>query len=334
VPARPNQVAAVQVGPLIRLTWGAPHLDLREGSDSAVTRADVYRLRQTRDQAPITVGDEFEEAADIVGFLDRDEIVDRLKKGDTLSYDDRLDLGQAALLSNTRFQYAVRYVDRRGRPQLFSNMVSVEPVPGIAKPPTALAAAQGQDQITLTWTPPDANIDGTSPAQVVGYNVYRAKPSAERFDRPLNDRPLAEPRFTDRNFFYQTPYVYVVRSVSQAPDQLVESTDSERLELTPRDTFAPAAPTNVTVASAGGVVSLFWPTNAETDVVGYYVYRTTGEAAAGSTWTKLTDKPVTRTTYRDDRVSVGSRYAYRVTAVDRFGNESPPSNVASETAGP
>src|SRR5215470_19006087 len=68
-PTRPNQLAAVQVGPLIRLTWSAPHLDLREKKDAAVRRADVYRLRQARDEAPVAFGDAFEDAADIVGFL-------------------------------------------------------------------------------------------------------------------------------------------------------------------------------------------------------------------------------------------------------------------------
>jgi hypothetical protein len=333
-PTRPSAIAAVQVGPLIRLSWSAPHLDLREGKDTAVRRADVYRLRRSRDQAAVAFADAFEEAADVVGFIDYDALKTQLKGGDSLTFEDRLDLSQSALLSNTRFQYAVRYVDARGRPQSFSNIVSVEPVPGIARPPTALAVRQQQDQVILSWTPPSENIDGSVPAQVIGYNVYRAKPNADRFDRPINDRLLTDPTFVDRNFLYQTPYVYVVRSVSQGPDQSVESTDSERFAVTPRDTFAPSAPTSVTVASAGGVVSLFWPTNPESDVVGYFVYRADGDASSGSTWAKLADRPVTRTTYRDDRVRVGSRYSYRVTAVDRFGNESQPSNVASETASP
>lgn len=331
-PTRPSQLRAAQIGPSIRLAWAAPNLDLREKNDSAVRRADVYRLRQTRDQAPVAFGDEFEEAADIVGFLDYAELKKQLASGSTLVFEDQLDLAQASLLSNTRFQYAVRYVDARGRVQSFSNIVSVEPVPGIARPPSDVAIAQKQDQIVVTWTPPVENIDGSIPAQVIGYNVYRSKPNAERFDRPLNDRPLTDPTFVDRNFLYQTPYVYVVRSVSQGPDQVVESTDSERREVTPRDTFAPAAPTNVTIASAGGVVSLFWPTNSESDVVGYFVYRADGDAPSTATFARITDKPVTRTTYRDDRVRIGARYTYRLTAVDRFGNESQPSAVVSETA--
>lgn len=331
---RPSQVTATQVGSTIRVAWLAPRLDLRDGVETAVRRADVYRLRQSRDATPVAFPGDFEAAADLVGFIDAESLKTQLRAGDTVTFDDPLDPGQSALLTNTRFQYAVRYVDGRGRPQLLSNIASIEPVPGIARPPSALAAAQAQDQVTLTWTPPAENVDGSVPAQVVGYNVYRVKPNAERLGRPINDRLVIETRFVDRNFNYLTAYVYVVRSVSQAPDASVESGDSERLEITPRDTFAPAAPASVTVASAGGVVSLFWPTNAEGDVAGYFISRTDGDPTATSTWTRLTDKPVTRTTFRDEKVRLGSRYGYRITAVDRYGNESPPSASVAETASP
>lgn len=331
-PVRPNQVTALQVGSTIRVSWLAPRLDLREDVSTAVRRADVYRLRQGRNETPVAFATEFELAADLIGFVDYDGLKSQLSTGDSVAFDDPLDPKQSALLSNTRFQYAVRYIDGRGRPQLLSNIVGIEPVPGIARPPTAIAVAQAQDEVTLTWVPPTENVDGTVPAQVVGYNIYRAKPNAERLGRPLNDRIVTETRFVDRRFTYLTPYVYVVRSVSQAPDASVESSESERLAVTPRDTFAPIAPSNVTVASAGGVVSLFWPTNTEADVVGYVIQRTDGDPSDGSTWTKLTDKPINRTTFRDDKVRLGSRYAYRIVAVDRYGNESPSSAAVSETA--
>lgn len=320
----------MQVGPVIRLTWAAPRLDLREDEPSATRRADVYRLRQERSAPPTTLGVEFEEVADIIGFLDFETLKKQVTGDGRIVFEDRLDLSQSAVLTNTRFEYAVRFVDGRGRPLPFSNIVSIEPVPGIARPPADIAARQEQDAVVLTWTPPAENIDGTAPAQVIGYNVYRAKPAAEQLGRPLNDRPLTDPSFVDRNFLYLTPYVYVVRSVSQGPDTTVESADSERLELTPRDTFAPSKPTNLTVASAGGVVSLFWPTNPEGDVVGYNVYRAEGDASGQ--FKKITDRPVTRATFRDEKVRNGARYAYRITAVDRYGNESPPSDPVVETA--
>jgi hypothetical protein len=333
VAARPGPLVAVQVGDSIRLSWSAPNLDLREKEGSSIQRADVLRLRQLRDTGPITAPDEFEESSDVAGYLSYDTLKQQLTGSDRLVYEDRLDLAQPATLSNTRFQYAVRFVDRRGRQLPLSNIVAIEPVPGIAKPPSSLAFGESQDRVVITWTPPTENIDGT-PAQVVGFNVYRAKPNAERFGRPLNDKPLSEPRFEDVNFLYLTPYVYVVRSVSQGPESQVESVDSERLTVTPRDAFPPSAPQSLTVASAGGAVSLFWPSNSERDVVGYNVYRAEGDGGASAQWVRLTQSVLPRTTFKDDRVRVGTRYSYRITAMDRYGNESRPSDVASDTASP
>jgi hypothetical protein len=333
VAARPGPLVVVQVGDGIRLTWSAPNLDLREKEASSILRADVLRLRQSRDTQPVTAPDEFEESSDIAGYISYDRLKDQLSGSDRLIYEDRLDLAQPASLSNTRFEYAVRFVDRRGRQLPLSNIVAIEPVPGIAKPPSGLAFTEEQDKVALTWAPPSENIDGT-PAQVVGYNVYRAKPNAGRFGRPLNDKPLADPHYEDVNFLYLTPYVYVVRSVSQGPESQVESVDSERLTVTPRDAFPPAAPMNLTVASAGGAVSLFWPSNTERDVVGYNVYRMEGDPSSGGQWVRLTQSVLPRTTLKDDKVRVGVRYSYRITAVDRYGNESRPSEVAADTASP
>lgn len=335
--ARPGATTASQVGDRVTIAWQAPNLDLRESESSSVSRAEVYRLIQPRDVPQVAFVDQFvESGAELVGFLDYETLKKQLTENAdrVLLYEDRLDLSERAALSNRRFVYAVRYVDRQGRPLSWSSLVAVEPVPGIAMPPTGLAAAERQDEVTITWTPPSRNIDGTEPAQVLGYNIYRTGPNAERLGAPLNKRLLTEPRYVDQGFQYLKPYVYVVRSVSQGPDAQVESVNSGPLAVTPRDVFPPAAPTNVTAASAGGVVSLFWPANAERDVRGYYVYRTDGEASDASRWVRITENPVTRTTYRDERTRTGQRYGYRITAVDRFGNESPPSAFVSETAWP
>ena len=333
---KPGTLAATQIGDVARLLWRAPNLDLRPAEGSSVARADVYRLTQPRDERAVAFVDRFEEEAEIVGFLDYDTLKRELEDNQdrVLTFEQTLDLSDPSVLANTRFVYAVRYVDRNGRPQAWSNLVSVEPVPGIALPPTGLDYAEAQDEVAVTWEPPARNFDGSAPAQVIGYNVYRAAPGSPRFGQPVNRRPLAEPRFVDKSFTYLNPYVYVVRSVSQGPDSQVESSNSEPLTVTPRDVFAPAAPTNVSVASAGGVVSVFWSAGPERDLVGYNVYRAQGEPAPGTRWARLNDQPVTRTTFRDERARTGQRYFYRLTAVDRYGNESAPSDAVVETASP
>ncbi|HET9532486.1 MAG TPA: fibronectin type III domain-containing protein, partial [Blastocatellia bacterium] len=252
-----------------------------------------------------------------------------------LQFSDALNLGQAADLSNLRLRYAVRYVNKRGQISTFSNTVSVEPVAAVAMPPTSLSARdEGQDRVVISWSEPEANVDGSRPASIVGYNIYRRAARRENFGRPLNSEPITDSSFTDRGFQYQVDYIYVVRALSQGVEGLIESADSGPLAFKPVDTFAPAAPDPVSIASAGGIISLFWPSSDSRDLVGYNVYRAESADAGEDDWIKLTAQPITTVTYRDDRVAMDRIYYYRVTAVDRFNNESAPSRVVSETANP
>jgi fibronectin type 3 domain-containing protein len=114
----------------------------------------------------------------------------------------------------------------------------------------------------------------------------------------------------------------------------VESGDSEPIAFTPVDTFPPTAPDPVSIASANGTISLFWPSSPERDVVGYYVYRANSPDAPDGEWIRLTEQPISPVTFRDDRVEIDRAYSYRVTAIDKFKNESRPSKTVTETAHP
>jgi fibronectin type 3 domain-containing protein len=115
---------------------------------------------------------------------------------------------------------------------------------------------------------------------------------------------------------------------------LIEGAESESITFTPLDTFPPSAPDPVTVASANGIISVFWPSAPERDVAGYNLYRAEQADATGSQWVKLNDQLLKPLTYRDERVIVDRKYFYRVTAVDIHGNQSAPTKVVSETAHP
>jgi hypothetical protein len=123
--------------------------------------------------------------------------------------------------------------------------------------------------------------------------------------------------------------VYVVRTVTAADGNEIESYNSEPVTLTPRDIFPPAAPQGLVAAVLPGatpsalVVDLSWSINLETDLAGYRVYRSEQEGARGQLMTPdLLPVPAVR----DGAVALGHRYWYTVTAVDRAGNESAPSN--------
>ncbi|HKP85148.1 MAG TPA: hypothetical protein VJZ26_03570 [Blastocatellia bacterium] len=332
---RTSDLSAIQRGGKIVLSWPAPPLGAKESNRSYIERADVYRLEEERDQDPILDPDDYEDLATLVGYLDRATIEAQVKQLGHLEFADVVNLSDPKALANTRLRYAVRYLNKRDQAAAFSNTVAVEPAPGISLPPVGLSAAQpGQDQIALSWNPPQANVDGSAPPAIVGYNVYRRNAKRSVAGDPLNSEPVTEATFVDNKFQYQVDYVYFVRALSQGANGLIESADSEPVALKPVDTFPPSTPEPVTVASANGTVSLFWPSSPERDVTGYNVYRASTDPAADEDWTKLTDQPITAVTFRDERVAIDRIYYYKVTAVDRFNNESKPSRVVSETAHP
>jgi len=332
---RTSDLTAIQRGSGVLLSWPAPALVNDPSSRFYIARVDIYRLTERRDQEPVLDADDYEATAEIIGFLDRSMIETQVSKFGHLQYTDAVKLSQSKQLANTRLRYAVRYVSRRNQLAAFSNSVAVEPAPGIAMPPTNVTAvANAQDMVTITWLAPVVNIDGVTPATVVGYNVYRRPQKRDFGGDLLNSEPITSATFADTKFEYQVDYVYFVRALSQGANGMIESADSDPFSLTPVDRFAPAAPNPVSIASSNSSISLFWPGSAERDVVGYNVYRASTANAPDNTWLKLNDQPVTPVTFRDENVVLDQTYFYRVTAVDRFDNESERSIVVSETVHP
>jgi hypothetical protein len=332
---RTSEVTAIQRGANILLSWPSPALVREDSSRFYISRVDVFRLTERRDQEPVLDPDDFEATAQIIGFLDRAAIEAQVKILGHLQFTDTINLSQSKQLANTRLRYAVRYINKREQAASFSNTVAIEPAPGITMPPTGLSVkAEAQDVVTITWNAPATNVDGVTAASVVGYNVYRRLARQEFGGELLNSELISGTGYVDSKFQYLADYVYFVRALSQGANGLIESADSQAFAFTPIDKFPPPTPEPVSIASANGSISLFWPSSAERDVAGYYVYRAGSADTPDKDWIKLNDQPVTAVTFRDDRVVVDQTYFYRVTAVDRFNNESERSRVVSETAHP
>jgi hypothetical protein len=329
---RTSSLEAVQRGSTVVLSWPSPVLGTQESSRDYIARAEIYRLMEARDDEPVLDIDDYEEIAEIIGFMDRATMEGLAKSLGGMQFTDSVDVGGAQGV--VRLRYAIRYVNKRGQKSTFSNTVALEPVAAVASAPTGLkATATGQNEVTIEWTPPETNVGGAGPASVLGYNLYRRAARREGFGRPVNSEPLTEARFVDRRFQYRTEYAYMVRALSQGTTGLIESADSELSIFTPIDTFRPASPDPVSAASANGIISLFWPTSPEPDVIGYNIYRAESADESENDWIRLTPQPLSDvTTYSDDRVVIGKRYFYKVTAVDRFENESLPSRVVNSVA--
>ncbi|MCS7079100.1 MAG: fibronectin type III domain-containing protein [Chloracidobacterium sp.] len=319
-PVPPPRFTLAAAGDLTVTQYGE-QIVLRFTRPARAVRAEVLRRVEPRDAPPALPEDVFLREARLIGFLDEAALAAAV----SVTYTDRFD-PQDAGWSGRRIRYAVRLVDAQGRPSPLSSYAVVYPAAAVAQPPDELRAEVTQDAVRLTWRPPTSNLDG-SPAADVQFNVYRRRTDGGVLSR-RNDVPLTAPTFADTDFVFGETYEYVVRAVSLVRGELIESQDTPPLQVRPVDTFPPAAPTNVTGASAAGLVNLFFPANTETDLRGYLIYRSEVESEPGkaSPPIKLTPTPIQRTTFQDRTGIGGKLYRYFVTAVDIFGNESAPSN--------
>ena len=329
VQQRTELLSGAQQGNEVILSWPAPQRNAPDSSVQSIRRIDVYRLAE-KPGAPLALTEEeFAARATLVGSVTYEQIK---TAGDTLTYHDTLELaGQP-----TRLRYAIRYVNASGQRAAFSNFLSIEPAVKVAQPPTLASPPKiAEDAITISWEPPAANIDGSTPVNLLGYNVYRTDESQTNPGQtPINSALVSGTSYVDRNFKFGSDYRYVVRAVSLGTGGgQVESLNSNSVAAEPRDVFSPAAPERPSIAPdpSFGRLAIFFAANKETDIAGYNIYRSTDPNLPKGSWTKLNAELLTRTNYRDDKVESRKTYYYYIVAVDNAGNVSQPSEVASET---
>jgi hypothetical protein len=166
--------------------------------------------------------------------------------------------------------------------------------------------------------------DVTSPATPIEPNPYDLK-----VPTPITPAPVRDTEFVIKGVTFGAERCFEVRPVDQVFGATVIGPASPRTCFTPKDTYAPVAPKSLAAIAGAAVINLIWDANTEPDLAGYIVLR--GEAP-GDTLQPITKEPVIGPSYRDESVRPGTRYVYAVVAVDRAGNNSPPSNRAEETA--
>ena len=325
VPQRTEQLTGVQRGNQVILMWPAPLRNAGAGSVQSIRRVDVYRVAEKPNSSLALTEDQFAARSLLVGSVTYDEIKNA---GPTLHYTDSLDLaGQPA-----RLRYAIRYVNAAGQRAAFSNFFLMEPAAKVAKPPANVTKDESETAITISWDAPAANIDESTPPNLLGYNVYRVSagtPDTEA--KALNKDPITATHFEDKTFKFGEKYNYFVRSVSLGTEaKPVESFDSGTVSVAPLDVYKPAPPTLNQPGIGPAQLALFWPPNSEPDIAGYLLYRSIDPNAA-KPWTLLTPEVYTKVTFQDANVERGKTYYYYLVAVDTAGNRSDPSNVVSET---
>lgn len=318
------EISGFQRGNQVILSWKMPARNAPVGNVQNISRADVYRLAEPVTSPQALSEEEFANRSTLIAAM---PISDGDFGNKTLQFKDTLQFaGQAA-----RLRYAIRFVNSSGQKAAFSNSLLIEPTSKVAGGPASLLAEASQDAIQLKWQSPTTNIDGSQPVSVLGYNVYRSN-SEKDPARLLNKTPITTANFDDEFFDFGKDYYYFVRAVSVGVQaEPVESVESNILKFKAVDTFAPFAPSAITVAAAPNAISIFFAVNPEKDINGYKIYRSIDKDLAKDQWTLLTPQLLQTNTFQDTKVESGKIYYYYITATDKTGNVSALSEVVSET---
>lgn len=318
------EITAFQRGNQVVLSWKMPIRNASAGSVLHIASVDIFRLAEPLN-SPLTMSEEeFSSRSVLIGSM---PITNADFGAKTISYRDTLQFAGQPV----RLRYAIRYVNASGQRAAFSNFFMLEPAARVASAPASLSTNVSQDELTLTWTAPTQNADGTTPPNIIGYNIYRS-PSAREPGKLLNQTPVGATTYADQTFEFTKEYFYFVRAVSVGSGgEPIESLESTIANVKPVDTFPPSAPASITIAATPTTISLFFPPNPESDVVGYRIHRSSDPFRPKPEWEQLTRDVQKANTFVDNRVESGKTYYYFVTATDRFGNVSAPSEVVSET---
>ena len=342
IPVAIKDLEAHQAGDTMQLSFTLPSKTIRGELLSETPAVEILRGAAKADGS--VDAKSFRVVQTIPGAL-----VDSYRADDRVQVTDNVP-AEELRTNNGRVAYRMRTRASRKRASADSNTVVVRIVP-TAERITSPRATPTESAIELTWAPPSRTFDGEPLGPITEYRIYRGEidpPSADAASKDLSQAkwksPLSligrstTPDYRDTDFQFGKTYVYTVRTATQADDNPVESGDSTPAVITPQDIYPPATPQGLVATVIVGEptkqpeVDLSWSISSETDLAGYRVYRSEQQETRGE---MITPELLLSPAYRDTSVQPGHTYWYRVTAVDRAGNESAPSApVAADVTQP
>ena len=202
------------------------------------------------------------------------------------------------MTNGTKYYYKVAAVNTAGTSGL-SAEASATPEPGVPSAPTGLTATAGNSSVALSWT---ASSGATS------YNVYRGTVSGGESTTPIASG-IAATSYSDTGVTNGTKYYYKVAAVNAGGTSGL----SAEASATPEPAI-PSAPTGLTATAGNASVALSW--TASTGTTSYNVYR--GTTSGGESTTPIASGNCA-TSYTDTSVTNGTKYFYKVAAVNAGG---------------
>lgn len=325
IPKPVTDLTTRQIGNEFKLLWTLPVLNLNGTKATTIRRIEIYR-EAVAHTTPVPKSEEISKKFHGSKIMTIDMVnLAAFSEHGQMTFMDKFPGVDVDTLRTSAFWYAIKVFNKKGQDAGFSD-ISARQWLSVPPPIPHIDFRAEETEIILTWSAPPQ----TEPAglPVKGYNIYRSEQSQMRPAAPVNEEPIRETRFHDRNFQFGTIYYYTVRSVVQEDKFSAESADSPEFAFKPVDVFPPKTPTHLMVVFVEGRMNLLWDPNLESDFAGYNVYR----SEDGVSFRKINDTLLKSPTFRDEKVETGKKYFYRVSAVDSSGNESQPSPIVSQTA--
>jgi hypothetical protein len=333
VPVVVSDLSARQAGDGVQLIFTMPAKTIKGERLTEPPSVEVLRGALKADGSPDN--NSFRVAYTVPGAL-----VGRYLSDDHIQFVDPVAPEETRAHPGATFVYRVRTRASKKRASSDSNSVTVRLFPVPQHIPSVHAEVT-QTAIDLNWTPVTQTSGGDRLPAAPEYHVYRGELDSRTYDPSAQDPshekwivPLAQlgdseaPDFRDSQFEFGKVYVYMVRSAITVDGHMLESDDSDRTVVVAKDIFPPSVPQGLVAAvisasaSSPLEVDLSWAINSETDLAGYRVYRSERQEDKGEL---VTPELLLSPAYRDTSVQPNRQYWYRVTSVDRAGNESVPS---------
>jgi titin len=234
----------------------------------------------------------------------------------------------SSAVDDVNYTYTITVKNMFGESAHSNKATSFASATGDAPEPVSdLAAAAGNNQVTLTWNKP--TYQGT--ANVLQYEVFRNNgtgwvPVNFSFAAGLGQRTYVDTGL-EANKAYQ---YYVVTSNNYGTESAPSNTAQATTGGSNNNPTAPTAPLSLTATASAGQIALGWAapsSNGGAAITAYNIYR--GTAAGAESTTAIGTS--TSLTYTDSTVVSGQVYYYVIKAVNSAGVGAA-SNEASATA--
>ena len=327
VPARPTPLRITQDGSDVVVRFPFPTVTPEGVPLSDLRKVTIYREVQparegVRPQPPAAAGDardreekEFRKRAEVIAVIGRDDMDQWTEGEDFLYRDSLLPLYRDKRLGRVLLRYGVTAT--RGK-RLVSDLSPIEGIIPVVPPgrPLFLRATVEEKRVCLEWLPPEEMLDGTRPAVVGAYAVYRKERGDEWYEAEIAV-VKGVTSFVDESARLDHVYLYTVRAAPTDQKPLILGPAADEIVVDTKDVFPPPPPGGFLVLRETEGARLVWNPVLSPDLAGYRIYRM---GPGASSWTRVADG-LTETLWFDKGSPPGTRYA--VAAVDHSGNESP-----------